>query len=239
MANIRGIRDFRNSQDSPSERYDFTKLAQCLILRTSSYTGGHRSGLAVENPDEGRNVLKIRCYRNGFVVNSGPFRSLDVEDNRHFMDEVRAGRVPAELYDLVQKSGGELQVSIVDEQGDFPSATAASTHQRPVVTATSNTTPTTTVDAQFDIAIPVMDLSDESTSIQFRLPSGQRVVRKFNQSQQGSILLRLISDAMHVPIAQVIISSGFPPRPVNRDALSSKTLKELGLCDSTVFVTLC
>jgi UBX domain-containing protein 1 len=85
-----------------------------------SYTGGEKSGMAVENPDDIEGVLKkakensekykddddrkkpeteikISVYQNGFVVADGDFRPYDTPENKEFMKELNEGYVPKEL----------------------------------------------------------------------------------------------------------------------------------------------
>jgi UBX domain-containing protein 1 len=87
-----------------------------------SYTGGEKSGMAVENPDDIEGVLKkakensekfssidgeerkkpdtevrITVYQNGFTVDEGEFREYDTPENKEFMKELNEGYVPKEL----------------------------------------------------------------------------------------------------------------------------------------------
>jgi UBX domain-containing protein 1 len=88
---------------------------------TESYTGGEKSGMAVENPDDIEGVLakakensqkhkdegtddkrpdtevRITVYQNGFVVDDGEFREYDTPVNKEFMSELNKGYVPKEL----------------------------------------------------------------------------------------------------------------------------------------------
>jgi len=69
--------------------------------KTTSYVGGEKSGMAVENPTDidgivekarqggkahadsgsGKPQLKITLYSNGFVVGDGPFRAYDAPES--------------------------------------------------------------------------------------------------------------------------------------------------------------
>ncbi len=86
---IRGLGDYKKGDDKDQKK------------KTTSYAGGEKSGMAIENPDDidsivekakqgGRDhaasgkggdpktELKITLYSNGFVVGEdGPFRSYD------------------------------------------------------------------------------------------------------------------------------------------------------------------
>lgn len=89
--------------------------------KNESYTGGEKSGMAVENPDDIEGVIKqaqqnsenkksagddekkpdveirITLYQNGFTVEKGDFRDYDSEENKKFMKELNQGYVPEEL----------------------------------------------------------------------------------------------------------------------------------------------
>ena len=96
---------------------------------TESYTGGEKSGMAVENPDDIEGVIKkakenseknkerpsedrpdtevrITLYQNGFTVDGGPFREYDTPENKEFMKELNEGYVPKELREIYNKKIG-------------------------------------------------------------------------------------------------------------------------------------
>ena len=90
---------------------------------TESYTGGEKSGMAVENPDDIMGVIekakansekrkenqddyeknkpdteiRITLYQNGFTVEGGELRDYESEENKKFMKELNEGYVPTEL----------------------------------------------------------------------------------------------------------------------------------------------
>lgn len=170
------------------------------------------------------------------MVNSGHFRSTDLEENRLFLAEVRSQRVPRELEAQLERAGGQLHVRLDEVEADYTEEPSKSLGAAPHQHQTSaNTEPPPRT---YDLGTPQLDPSTNWTSLQIRLPSGQRVVRKFNQSQTGLAILDLLSEAMQVPIAEINISAGFPPRPILLADLKSKTLKDLGICDSALIVTL-
>ena len=58
---------------------------------------------------------EVTIYRNGFTVGDGPFRPLSDPLNKKFMDEMAAGRCPAEL----QASSDEpVHVAVHDKRGE-------------------------------------------------------------------------------------------------------------------------
>lgn len=85
---------------------------------TDSYTGGHSSGLNVENPDDTNNykpkeTIKLTVWKNGFQVDDGEFRDLNDEENKQFMSEVDKGYIPQEL---VKKGFKSLKIAMDDKK---------------------------------------------------------------------------------------------------------------------------
>ena len=121
---IKGLADYK--KDDKNEK-----------KKTTSYTGGEKSGMAVENPDkldplesiiqkarEGgkdqgssgkgeKTELKITLFSNGFVVADGTFRPYDQPENQAFMKELNEGFVPNELR---EKYKGGLSVGLEDKR---------------------------------------------------------------------------------------------------------------------------
>ena len=67
--------------------------------------------MCVENPDGDKykktsNKLNLKTYRNGFIINDEPFRSIDDPKNQKFMEEVKKGYIPQELVDQGMKDLG-------------------------------------------------------------------------------------------------------------------------------------
>ena len=87
---------------------------------TESYTGGEKSGMAVENPDDINGIvakakegseksknrddkdkpdveIRITLYANGFTIENGELREYDTPENKEFMKELNEGYIPKEL----------------------------------------------------------------------------------------------------------------------------------------------
>ena len=97
---------------------------------TDSYVGGSSSGIAVSNPenedymqkmskqggdkesfDKIKNKITLKVYKNGFMIDNGPFRSIEVPENKKFMEEVEKGFIPQEL---VTQGYKELGIALED-----------------------------------------------------------------------------------------------------------------------------
>ncbi|CAE8619382.1 unnamed protein product, partial [Polarella glacialis] len=101
----------------------------------TNYTGGHQSGMAVEQPPTDKEQWdrmqqlasngssgplpadhrRVTVYRNGFTVDDGVFRPLSDPLNKKFMDEMSAGRCPAELQ---EESAEPVHVAVHDKRGE-------------------------------------------------------------------------------------------------------------------------
>ena len=122
---IRGLGDYKKEDDGNKKK-------------TTSYTGGEKSGMAVENPPDndiesivqqakqggkdhareggsGATSLKITLYANGFVVGDGAFRNYEAPENQQFMKELKEGNVPSEIRKQYPKG---LDVGLEDRRGD-------------------------------------------------------------------------------------------------------------------------
>ena len=123
---------FRSLQDIRKEE----EAKKGSSKNTESYTGGEKSGMAVENPDDidgivkqakensqnrqGRddadkpNVeVKISLYQNGFIVEDGEFRDYNTEENKKFMETLNKGYVPEEL---AKKYNQKIGVALEDRR---------------------------------------------------------------------------------------------------------------------------
>ena len=89
--------DYKNKDEDEQAKKDKRKT-------TDSYAGGKSSGIAVENPEDDRegfaktkDKITIKLYRNGFILDDGPFRPLSDPENKKFMDEIERKILPEEL----------------------------------------------------------------------------------------------------------------------------------------------
>jgi len=112
MSNFKTLDDYK-SKEVPADK-----------KKNESYTGGEKSGMAVENPDdimgvidkakinsEARKTLdeagnpkekpdtevRVTLFQNGFTVDGGEFREYDTPANKEFMKDLNEGYVPKEL----------------------------------------------------------------------------------------------------------------------------------------------
>jgi UBX domain-containing protein 1 len=151
----------------------------------------------------------ITMYRDGFVVDDGAYRRLDDPANADFLRSLAQGRTPAELVD--PGVDASVTVGLIDKRREeyveeFQSFSGEGATLGAVVSGN-------TVDpASLPAAIPV-DPARPSTSIQVRLPNGQRKVIKIQLDatvlQLAAHIKPLVEDS-----APFRLVSGFPPKPL-------------------------
>jgi UBX domain-containing protein 1 len=165
-------------------------------------------------PDESSSAEHARrtitMYREGFVVDDGPYRRLDDPTNADFLRALAMGRTPAEL---VEGENTNITVGLVDkrteeyvEQFQSFSGTGAALG--------SSAVSGNTVDSSALPAATEVDATQSSTSIQVRLPNGQRKILKINLS---STVLQLAANAKPLlgdDVTSFRLISGFPPKPL-------------------------
>ena len=50
-----------------------------------------------EKYEKTKNKIRLVVYRNGFILNNGPFRDRAIPENKKFMEEVDRGNIPDEI----------------------------------------------------------------------------------------------------------------------------------------------
>ena len=65
--------------------------------------------------DQTKNKIKLIVYKNGFILNNGPFRDRAFSENEDFMEQVERGVIPHELMDKGINSLGILLINRKNE----------------------------------------------------------------------------------------------------------------------------
>mmetsp|Transcript_16693 Transcript_16693/g.25909 ORF Transcript_16693/g.25909 Transcript_16693/m.25909 type:complete len:279 (-) Transcript_16693:210-1046(-) len=179
----------------------------------------------------------ITMYRDGFVVDNGPYRRLDDPANADFLRSLARGMTPRELMEESQGngSGGDVTVGLIDKRSEeyvetFQSFSGAGTTLGGATTAvaseggdTNDSTSTNGIVNPTTLPAPTeVDMSRPTTSIQVRLMNGTKQVIKLNTDRT---VLQL---AAHLPLTEgnFTLVSGFPPKPLLN---LQQTLEEAGL----------
>mmetsp|Transcript_26193 Transcript_26193/g.38734 ORF Transcript_26193/g.38734 Transcript_26193/m.38734 type:complete len:234 (+) Transcript_26193:182-883(+) len=211
MSNVHGIHS--NKEDDEEEKSSNNRYVGGVDSR------GGGSGLAVEPNErdavfgmaeqggsEERPRRTITMYRDGFVVDDGPYRRLDDPNNADFLRSLAMGRTPTEL----MEQGENVTVGLIDKRkddyveqfssfsGEGNSLGTATVSEDGIINPASLPSPPT-----------ALDESQPTTSIQVRLLNGQRRVIKINTSAQVQDLAAHIGGEDSFRLV-----SGFPPKPI-------------------------
>lgn len=179
--------------------------------RDSVFQLAEQAGADDESPSDIRRTITM--YREGFVVDDGPYRRLDDPANADFLRALAMGRTPAEL--APEGGDGNVTVGLVDKrQEDFVETFQSFSGAGATLGASNIAVTGSTVDPSSLPLAQDLDASRPSTSIQVRLPNGKRQVIKINLDvpvlQLAAQVVPLLEDAS----ASFQLVSGFPPKPL-------------------------
>jgi UBX domain-containing protein 1 len=249
---------FRTLDDLKKEQKDTKKKDK---KTTESYTGGEKSGMAVENPEDIQGILKkakenskaakerglnsgpeeehasnckITLYRNGFTVDEGEFRSYNDPANKKFMAELNKGTVPEELRSKYPQG---LRVGLEDRKKEEyelpppPKYTAFSGKGTSLGGAPAITNTTTTP--------AVINTKAEPPKVNSSKPK-TRVMIRLHTGKTEEIEVNLSTRVSEIfnyvwslaPVTgEFDLMAGFPPQPLKD---MNQTVEEAGLEDSKV-----
>jgi len=215
------------------------------------YTGGEKSGMAVETPDHVDKIIqkaqqdsgapcdkadatvKITIYKNGFTVNDGPLRSMEDPAEKKFLAALHQGHVPEELR---SKYGDKIDMELEIKRGEDykepppPKYVAYSGAGVSLGGAPTQTQPQTKTTPQAKVELPKVDDSKPKTRIQLRLHTGQTHEIEVNLDARVAVLFDYAIGLSGVQ-GQFQLIAGFPPKPLTE---VNQTIEEAGLEDSKV-----
>eukprot|EP00831_Metopus_contortus_P083877 TRINITY_DN938_c0_g1_i5.p1 TRINITY_DN938_c0_g1~~TRINITY_DN938_c0_g1_i5.p1 ORF type:complete len:259 (-),score=47.39 TRINITY_DN938_c0_g1_i5:23-799(-) len=207
------------------------------------YSGGSKSGMAVSTPEDVQNIIgqaerggpisgksvKITMYQDGFMVNDGEFRNYTDERNKEFMSQLKKGQVPKELQALYK---GDLDVSLEDKTSEKFEPKLVEKKPEPFGGSATRIEDSKSVGLGIkDAAPPKIDSSKETTKLNLRLHTGKTVNIEVNTDSKVSEIYAFVSKSAPVKGKFVLMASGFPPKSIES---SSQTVKEAGICSSTL-----
>ncbi|GKY97809.1 hypothetical protein MPSEU_000739000 [Mayamaea pseudoterrestris] len=240
MSNIHGLHSNRQD-DSDSEDDENNRFVGGIGDR------GGGSGLAVRpNPDdifqqaEGVSAedsgearrTSITMYRDGFVVDDGPYRRLDDPANANFLRSLASGQTPREL--AVE---GDVVIGLIDKRKEDYKESFKSFMGQGASLGTSASSSgaggSNVFDADELATAPAPAAVNESlpgTQIQVRLLNGQRlVVRTALNASVSELAARIVHAAggsNNEVSGRFRLVAGFPPKPL---ADGSVSVEEAGL----------
>lgn len=196
-----------------------------------------QSGLAVEPNErdavfglaeaggsaEERPRRTITMYRNGFVVDDGPYRRLDDPENADFLRSLAMGRTPREL--LEDADGGNVTVGLIDKRREdyVETFSSFSGSGNALGDAGAEVSPDGVMDPTTLMEPTPVDDGQPTTSIQVRLLNGQRRVVRINTDSTVAQLAAHLRESTTQPFRLI---SGFPPRPITN---VTQSIEEAGL----------
>ncbi|EUD66622.1 hypothetical protein C922_02943 [Plasmodium inui San Antonio 1] len=234
MSNIRSLSDLRKDEKKNKER-------------VAHYTGGQNSGLEVENSDDDmvssfftsklpENCRRITLYKNGFIVDDGEFRDLNLEENKKFMQNIEAGILPKEL----AGKDKTMNVAIKDNSNQVYTkgnidTTNATYKGQGVKLGSSNTSSVTEEEMKklaestpTDIKNIHVDDSKPTTTLHVRLYNGKKVSQKFNCDHTVEDLFQFVHS--YTPVSFSLFFD-FPLKQIERNG---QTLQDAKLMDTLI-----
>lgn len=171
----------------------------------------------------------ITMYRNGFVVDDGPYRQLTDPANADFLRSLAQGVTPRELL-----AEGDVTVGLIDKRNEdyvetFRSFSGAGASLG--TTAADGNNPDRIDPASLPEESAAVDASQPTTSIQVRLSNGKRKVVKINLTATvRDFAAQLRAEADGQPFR---LLTGFPPAPILASNLE-QSVEEAGLKGASV-----
>jgi UBX domain-containing protein 1 len=174
----------------------------------------------------------ITMYRDGFVVDDGPYRRLDDPANAGFLRSLARGQTPQEL--VGDGPGGNTTVGLIDKRGEDYVETFRSFSGAGQSLGGGGAAPAEGGDIANGIFDPSSlpapspdDASAPTTSIAVRMLDGSRKVVKIALSATVAELASRASAASNSTISTPFrIVAGFPPKPLSD---GNQTVEEAGL----------
>lgn len=168
--------------------------------------------------------LLFQQYRDGFVVDDGPYRRLDDPANADFLRAIAVGRTPREL--LPEDGNGDVVVGLVDKrEEDYVETFRSFSGAGQSLGGSAPASEGGTFDPASLLAPPLaLDAGRPSTSIAVRLLNGKRQVVKINMD--GTVQDLATHLVPHADGNSFRLVSGFPPKPLEDP---STTIEAAGL----------
>ncbi|ANQ05754.1 Uncharacterized protein PCOAH_00001270 [Plasmodium coatneyi] len=230
MSNIRSLSDLRKDE------------------KKKQGTRGQNSGLEVENSDDDmvpsfftsklpENCRRITLYKNGFIVDDGEFRDLEIEENKKFMQNIEAGILPKEL----AGKDKTMNVALKDKSNQVYTKekveTTSSTYKGQGVKLGSSSTPSVSgeeikklaASAPTDIKNIHVDDSKPITTLHVRLYNGKKVSQKFNYDHTVEDLFQFVYSYTPVNFS---LFFDFPLKKIERS--DQTTLQDAKLIDMLI-----
>jgi hypothetical protein len=90
----------------------------CYGKGNKAYDHYNQKGIEDNNTkfEKTKNKIKLVAYKNGFILNNGPFRDRSIPENNKFMLEVEKGNIPQEIVD---KGITDLGILLINRKNEI------------------------------------------------------------------------------------------------------------------------
>lgn len=229
-----------NADDAPSSRGNADSVFDLAEASAAA-------GVAASSGDDDEEIRRtITMYRNGFVVDDGPYRRLDDPANKEFLQFLARGQTPTELRGDGTTGGGNnnITVGLIDKRKEeyveqFRSFSGAGQSLGSGAAAFASSAAATTSVGGTEQRAGVFDPSNlplaptlattpaTTTSIAVRMLDGKRKVVRIDPgatvAQLAACAVEASNTSIEVPFRMM---TGFPPKPL---LLPDQTIREAGL----------
>lgn len=178
------------------------------------------------NPKQ-KHKLRLKIYKNGFIIDDGPFRPLINADNKKFMDEINKKQIPQEL---IRKGIKDLDIAIEDNKTVNYNEPIPETKFTPFAGRGRSVGRVNLVGLHVNKkAITNVNKTMPTCKINIRLFNGEMVNKEFNLNQTLKDLRAFVEKASGTNRFQLL--EGFPPKVLHE---LNKTIEELQLNETTL-----
>ncbi|VEU43878.1 unnamed protein product [Pseudo-nitzschia multistriata] len=254
MSNIRGLYDDKNDESSDDEnnRYvggigargggsglavepntaDANPNANGPPSTSDSIFDLAEAAGSASGGGDGEVRRTITMYRDGFVVDDGPYRRLDDPANKEFLKSLARGQTPSEL--TGDSSSGNITVGLIDKRGeDYVEAFRSFSGAGQSLGAGSGASAGASSSGVFDPgalgeAPPPPPSGASTTAIAVRGLDGRRKVVRLSRTATVAELAASLDPRPQQAFRMV---AGFPPKPLVEEGA---TLEEAGLVGAQV-----
>ena len=106
-----------SSRDSSIYYYGKGNDAYDLYNKNESETDNSENSVnSSENFEKTKNKVKLLVYKNGFILDNGPFRDISLQKNAQFLEQVGRGVIP---HELAEKGMIDLGILLINRKTEI------------------------------------------------------------------------------------------------------------------------
>jgi UBX domain-containing protein 1 len=175
-----------------------------------------------EKYDKTKSKLKLKLYKNGFILDNGEFRDIKEQKNKKFMEEVEKGYIPKEL----EKEGyNDLGIEMEDNRDTNYEPPKEEKKFQAFTGLGKSISSVNTQGLHIDKnASSNVDKTKPTCKVNIRLFNGEVVNEDFNLNQTLQDVINFVKKKSGSN--NFALLDGFPPRPLTA---YNKTIQELHL----------